>query len=272
MAVIKEIAAVDIVRIAKVAGVSIADVKKVAGVARLWTPADITTALWLDAADASTITESGGLVSQWDDKSGNGNDVTQGNSAKQPTYNATGFNGFPTIEFDGSADVLNGTASGTSATAWTWFCVINDQTGAGDNIFLLDIETGRLNFLADGRPSTGPAFYDTGTYYNSNSDVAGLQQIAMEADDNGRIFRDGSVIYSPTYTYSDTGYAGLIGVGGRYSGTSSFYTGAISEMILVPTKLSDADRQKIEGYLAWKWGLEANLPSGHPYKSAAPTV
>ena len=27
-----------------------------------WTPADITTALWLDAADASTITASGGLL------------------------------------------------------------------------------------------------------------------------------------------------------------------------------------------------------------------
>ena len=24
------------------------------------------------------------------------------------------------------------------------------------------------------------------------------------------------------------------------------------------------------GYLAWKWGLQANLPAGHTYKSAAP--
>jgi hypothetical protein len=31
-------------------------------------------------------------------------------------------------------------------------------------------------------------------------------------------------------------------------------------------------REKIEGYLAWKWGLEGNLPIGHPYKSAAPTT
>jgi hypothetical protein len=33
-----------------------------------------------------------------------------------------------------------------------------------------------------------------------------------------------------------------------------------------------ADRELLEGYLAWKWGLEGNLPAGHPYKSAAPTV
>ena len=30
--------------------------------------------------------------------------------------------------------------------------------------------------------------------------------------------------------------------------------------------------EKAEGYLAWKWGLVSNLPSGHPYKNAAPTA
>ena len=54
-----------------------------------WTPADITTALWLDAADASTITHSGGTVSQWNDKSGNSRHVSQGVTAQQPTWNAT---------------------------------------------------------------------------------------------------------------------------------------------------------------------------------------
>ena len=29
--------------------------------------------------------------------------------------------------------------------------------------------------------------------------------------------------------------------------------------------------EKAEGYLAWKWGLEGNLPSDHPYKNSAPT-
>ena len=30
------------------------------------------------------------------------------------------------------------------------------------------------------------------------------------------------------------------------------------------------ERQKIEGYLAHKWGLAANLPADHPYKTEAP--
>ena len=29
-------------------------------------------------------------------------------------------------------------------------------------------------------------------------------------------------------------------------------------------------RYQAEGYLAWKWGLQGNLPSNHPYKNSAP--
>jgi hypothetical protein len=45
----------------------------------------------------------------------------------------------------------------------------------------------------------------------------------------------------------------------------------LNELIVVPSLLSDSDRQKVEGYLAHKWGMTASLPSAHPYKSAAPT-
>lgn len=30
-------------------------------------------------------------------------------------------------------------------------------------------------------------------------------------------------------------------------------------------------RYQAEGYLAWKWGLQGNLPSNHPYKNSPPT-
>lgn len=42
--------------------------------------------LWLDATDSDTITESGGSVSQWDDKSGNANHAVQASGSLQPTY------------------------------------------------------------------------------------------------------------------------------------------------------------------------------------------
>jgi hypothetical protein len=33
-----------------------------------------------------------------------------------------------------------------------------------------------------------------------------------------------------------------------------------------------SERNKITGYLAWKWGTTARLDTGHPYKNNAPTV
>ena len=42
---------------------------------------------------------------------------------------------------------------------------------------------------------------------------------------------------------------------------------AIGEFIIFNDVLSDADRNKIEGYLALKWNLDSLLPSDHSYKS-----
>lgn len=40
----------------------------------------------------------------------------------------------------------------------------------------------------------------------------------------------------------------------------------IAEALIIQGTLSTSDRQRIEGYLAWKWGLVHNLPVNHPYR------
>lgn len=53
-------------------------------------------------------------------------------------------------------------------------------------------------------------------------------------------------------------------------------TGAIGEIIMCNAStnvpLPDSTRQKIEGYLAWKWNLTSSLPANHPYKTIPPRV
>ena len=83
------------------------------GAVSSFTPEDITTDWWLDAKDSSTITESGGNVSQWNDKSGNGYNVTQGTAGFQPKL-STLASGETAILFDGSDDNM---ASGTTFTS-----------------------------------------------------------------------------------------------------------------------------------------------------------
>jgi hypothetical protein len=52
---------------------------------------------------------------------------------------------------------------------------------------------------------------------------------------------------------------------------SQYWQGYAAEIIVFTGTVTDSERQKVEGYLAWKWGLQSLLPSTHPYKSFAPT-
>jgi hypothetical protein len=62
------------------------------------TPNELTNVqLWLDAADASTITESSGSVSQWNNKGLLGNFTSSG--AAQPTTGASTLNGLNVLDF-----------------------------------------------------------------------------------------------------------------------------------------------------------------------------
>jgi len=65
-----------------------------------------------------------------------------------------------------------------------------------------------------------------------------------------------------------SGTLGGISIGNYDSGTSGG-GGVHGEVIVFPTTISTEDREKIEGYLAWKWGLVGSLPGGHTYKSTS---
>jgi hypothetical protein len=57
-----------------------------------------------------------------------------------------------------------------------------------------------------------------------------------------------------------------------YNNASYYFSGQYGEFIIFKNELDEDERQKVEGYLAHKWGLTANLPASHPYKSVAPLV
>jgi hypothetical protein len=68
---------------------------------------------------------------------------------------------------------------------------------------------------------------------------------------------------------TSTGWGTSNAIGRVFSGDYS-HRGLISEIIITPSTISSADRERVEGYLAHKWGLTADLPSGHPYKTSPP--
>lgn len=81
---------------------------------------------------------------------------------------------------------------------------------------------------------------------------------------------DGTSLFS---TATNTVGVNGTGVGTRSIGVNKAgdaLNGTLGELVIFNAALSQTDREKMEGYLAWKWGLVANLPGGHPYKSAPP--
>lgn len=260
--------------------------------AAAWSPAQITTALWLDAADASTITTVGGVVSQWNDKSGNGRHLSQITAASRPAYQATGLNGLPTLQFDGGNDFLQNTSFSFGNSAFTFYCVMQSSvpSGGAGSLFIASPVPSNVSQLSELVYVNGIGGYQTislkspaidSSYIEpqigaSTTHLTTAQIISAGYDGGGsspsnHVFSvNGSALTSTTSGaaayYSEVGFS----IGMRPLQSSVQFNGKISEIVFCASLLSSTTRQQVEGYLAWKWGLQSSLPAGHPYKSAAP--
>jgi hypothetical protein len=72
-----------------------------------------------------------------------------------------------------------------------------------------------------------------------------------------------NIIYGLFSTSGTTTFALSSSFSGRY------FIGNIQEVLVYTGPITTLQRQQVEGYLAWKWGLQANLPSNHPYKNTS---
>jgi hypothetical protein len=247
-----------------------------------WTPSQITTDLWFDAADASTITLNGSTVSQWNDKSGNARNISQVTTANQPTYSSVNSE----IVFDGSNDILSNASVGAAdLVSVTIITVMKMNSGGGTEDVLMGIgetgSTGRIRtfYRSPSQTTVGFAGWGADVATSTHSwDIGGGYHIfsgwntALGASSNVRLSRDG---VTPTvHSLSGSLLASVNGfsVGSLRGSLVGNYYSAISvkEIIVLYSAVTDTNRQLIEGYLAHKWGLQANLPSDHPYKSSAP--
>ncbi len=238
-----------------------------------WTPADITTALWLDADDADTLTVDGNTVSEWRDKSGNLRHATQGTSSFQPTATTAGLNGKNTLSFDGSSDYLNVDLDFMAGGSHSAFIVVADVTnysniygaangGNGSNslhVGFRDSNSYRMNYWGhDWYGNVSSNFAPAGSILNYVWQVGSPKQIFANGNSEGSGHNA-----NPPGTMSGGGRLGKVV-------THPHFGGKIAEVIICSGTVSTAERKNIEGYLAHKWGLTARLPANHPYKVAPP--
>jgi hypothetical protein len=251
--------------------------------------------LWLDAADAATFSYSANAIT-WSDKSGLGHNATStytGIGTYITRTAAPGASSYSTILFS------NTTASGNTNISLKWtftptfvfpitICFVFDAktkpnsdgfwflsnyflpSGGNQSLRTLQIYTANTSLTIELGEAFGGLAKNSGTFSLSTLNMITIQ-----------VYKIGSTYYfinnlngtiNTTYTsYTGTSAVldqtfGLIMVGGNCE------VGVSEYLIYNNNQLTQAQYQKVEGYLAHKWGINGSLPSGHPYKSAAPSA
>lgn len=248
--------------------------------------------LWLDAADVSTISkDANNKVSNWADKSTKSFQFAQTTANYKPTYTPNNQNGNATLAFNSTnATYLMGPsdfAIGTLSYALFAVCSYTNDTDYG-TIFakaLYGAQTGRIMMTKDNSGFSICYTHTTGnTYITIASYTLGayrlLELIVNRTEGYDYIYQNGTQLsalqYADTTNYTASSNVMLVGAYNNGSGTGVqpgyFHNGNIAEIIAYNSSdMSTLNREKVEGYLAWKWGIVNRLPTNHTYKNAPPT-
>lgn len=249
-----------------------------------WTPLQLSANIvsWLDASDETTIVKNGAnQVTRWNSKVGSLY-VQQNDLSKAPIYNATGRNGLPCIIADGVNDNMSynsatgfptgGNSSFEGAVAYH----NNTNHGSWRLLTFNGIEgTGQLRSIIV-NPSINGGVTGGGVQFDAMSNISWLNQdhlvLSHISGSGAQVYIDGSIttnssntagfntgVSSSAYLFSNPVSAGL-------------WPGSIQEYVIFNRNLTLDERQKFEGYLAWKWNLVSKLPANHPYKTFKPSV
>jgi len=237
--------------------------------------------LWLDGADSRTLSfSSGSNISSWADKSGNASNAT---ATGTPTYNTTGLNSRPAVAFNGSC-YFQGNVSITGQTLTCYVVGSFVNSGGSDQRFVSLAATGQADWNSASRTTginnqgstTNISIYrNTPATFPQHSNPYGTPFIACSVYDgtNGYIYVNGlpgnvQASYASAGTFAISRYC--IGEQVLVTGEIIRNGGFVSEVLIYSNSLTDSQRQSVEGYLAWKWGLNANLPTTHAFPLIRP--
>lgn len=204
----------------------------------------------------------GSSISQWNDSSGLGNNLTQGTGANQPTLATNVINSLPAVRFDSqwfnvpsmlsgltAAEVfgiiktdLDPPVDGNLTGLWNW-------GGTGERTHYTWVD-GVIydNFMSNPRKTTVNPTPSLATWrcYNVSS---------SQGSNNWTSRLDGTVIFGPTSDGFVNSGASFVGVSFAGGGSNYFLKGWIAEILFYSAVLSSGTRSQVSTYFNTKYGL-----------------
>lgn len=201
---------------------------------------------WWDASDSGTIADTGGSVTQWNDKSINGYDVT--NLTGTVTTDSRTMNSLNVLDFPGSA--VLGKASVTLAQPYTLYYAAQWDASTGVAISFQDgFSYGPYWWLSNKiRAYNGTVLEESG----ASADTSPHTFAVVVDNTSSLLYLDGSQIASGTL---GTKTITRINFGAATSGGSTSFNGGMGEIVLASSAHGSDTRSDVETYLADKWIL-----------------
>lgn len=257
-----------------------------------WAPSDVASLKGWWVSDNPSNTLASGFLSVVADRSANANPLTPylGGPGNEATLVPSVLNGRTIWRGDVTKQaafvVTNDDSIGASGLTLAFLYRSGPAGGAADqSVIRYNINGANAARLMIGRGSyasnavyAGGRRLDSDTYdgANDNTDYSTNWLILVVCAD----YAAGSVVMSVNgttttdATFQTPGSVSATPASnqnvGHSGGGSNNAFGDYAEGLVYTQALNTSNRQKLEGYLAWQWGLQASLVAGHPYISAPP--
>ena len=194
------------------------------------------------------------------DKSGSGNDATQSDAGKKPTYKTDGT--LHWLLFDGTSDLMdmppaangapgsdNTAAVGVNVDAAGFRAAFGNNNDFGFELLFTNGLIRPVAFLTNG------AIVANGTTNNQNNDAV----ISMDYSRSGNRLRawvdQGLEVNATGAGVADKRTVTTSWLGQANMATSAFFSGKMYQMAIYDSQLSDDDRVSLESFVAGKSGV-----------------
>ena len=226
--------------------------------------------LWLRADRG--VQPKDGLVQTWQDQSGNQTHATQASPNARPVYRVDGFNGRPTLEFDGQGQFLKlpdgfgdfsqGLAGIVVAKPTKSECASMLEFSNGseiDDIALAMWQNKWTYEVAVQLIHTGSVDPQRFSLYAINHPMTGSAVLRMDGSAIDTL--DMTLPVLPSSGIREYNFVGHT----LYGGGCEYFQGQISEIILYSRALRGEELNQIETYLVGRWALDQqNTPTPIP--------